>query len=201
MKDRIKNNLKQVMALTANEEDNLLVRNCLEGDESALEKLLEKYLDPIHSFLRYLVRDVSVVEDLSQETFIKVWKNLSKFDQDKSFKTWIFAIAKNTALDFLKKKKTTPFSFFEDEEGNNKLEGIAENSILPDEILERKDIVREMEAKLELIPEKYRVILILHYKEDFTFFEIAEILGRPYNTIKAYHSRALSKLKEAFSDE
>lgn len=184
-----------------NEEDKLLIKASLEGDEQAFKGLLDRYLKPIYGFLHYLVRDASVVEDLAQETFIKAWKNLHKFDQEKSFKTWIFAIAKNTALDFLKKKKTTPFSFFEDEEGNNKLEDVSENRILPDEILERKDIVREMEDKLAKIPEKYRVILTLHYKEDFTLSEIAEILGRPYNTIKAYHSRALLKLKEAFLDK
>ncbi|MFA7319729.1 MAG: RNA polymerase sigma factor [Parcubacteria group bacterium] len=189
------------MELNANKEDASLTRACLEGDELAFKELLDKYLKPIHSFLFYMVKDTSAAEDLTQETFIKVWKNLRKFDQEKSFKTWLFAIAKNTALDFLKKKKTTPFSFFEDEEGNNRLDDVSENLILPDEILERKDIVREMEDELAKIPEKYRVILTLHYKEDFTLSEIAEILGRPYNTIKAYHSRALLQLKKAFLDK
>src|SRR5665648_335509 len=127
------------MALNTNKEDVLLVEACLRGDATAFKILLDKHLKSIYGFLYYLVKDSSQVEDLAQETFIKVWKNLHKFDQRKSFKTWLFAIAKNTALDFLKKKKTTPFSFFEDEEGSNKLENISEDAILPDEILERKD--------------------------------------------------------------
>lgn len=187
------------MVLNINEEDSLLVEVCLGGDELAFKKLLDKYLQPIHNFLYYLVRDRIQAEDLAQETFVKVWKNLRRFDQEKSFKTWLFAIAKNTALDFLKKKKTTPFSFFSDEDGNNKLENIPENAILPDEILERKDIEAEMEKALSQIPEKYSVILTLHYKEDFSLAEIAQILDRPYNTIKAYHQRALTKLKKALS--
>ncbi len=189
------------MAFKNSEEDNVWVNACLEGDEFAFKKLLDKYLRPIYGFLYYLTGDATQIEDLAQETFVKAWKNLSKFDQSKNFKTWLFAIAKNTALDWLKKKKTTPFSFFSDEEGNNKLESIAEDSVLPGEILERKDAVREMENLLDRIPEKYRVILILHYKESFSLSEIAKILDKPYNTVKAYHARALSQLKKAFLDK
>lgn len=184
--------------LDSNKEDSTLVRSYLDGNEIAFKKLLDKYLRSIYGFLYYLTRDSSAVEDLAQETFVKVWKNLRRFDPEKSFKTWLFAIAKNTALDYLKKKKTTPFSFFEDEDGNSKLENIPEEAIWPDEILERKDATRETELLLENIPDKYRIILTLHYKEDFSLAEIAEILGRPYNTVKAYHGRALVKLKEVF---
>ncbi len=180
------------------EQDEQLVRASLDGDGLAFAQLLNKYLKPIYGFLYNLVRDSAQVEDLTQETFIKAWKNLNKFDTTKSFKTWLFTIAKNNAFDWLKKKKSTPFSFFKDEEGNNKLEGVAEDAILSDEILERKEIVREMEEKLARIPEKYRTILILRYKEDFTLGEIAQILDRPYNTVKAYHGRALLQLKEVF---
>ena len=189
------------MALNTNEEDIFLIKASRLGDESAFRKLLEKYLKSIYGFIYYLVRDSAVVEDLAQETFVKVWKNLSKFEKDKNFKTWLFTIAKNTALDYLKKKKTTPFSFFSDEEGSGVLENVAEDAIWPDEILAKKDVAREMERALEIIPEKYRVILTLHYREDFTLKEIAEILERPYNTIKAYHGRGLVRLKKAFLSE
>lgn len=180
------------------ESDEQLAAACLFGNDKAFAELLERYLKPIYGFLYQMVRDQAVVEDLAQETFIKAWKNMHRFDQSKSFKTWIFTIAKNTALDYLKKKKTTPFSFFEDEKGNSHLENVSEDAALPDEILEREDVAREMEDKLELIPQKYRTILVLRYKEDFSLHEIAEILGAPYNTVKAYHSRGLNQLKRAF---
>ncbi len=188
------------MVPNTNEGDSRLVSASLAGDEDAFKKLLDKYLKPIYGFLYYLTKDATVAEDLAQETFIKAWKNLSKFDQSKSFKTWLFAITKNTALDFFKKKKTTPFAFFADEDGRNRLEDMPEDAIWPDEILVKKDLARELEGRLALLPEKYRVILTLHYKEDFTLTEIAEILGRPYNTIKAYHGRALAALKKTFLD-
>jgi len=66
---------------------------------------------------------------------------------------------------------------------------------LPDEILNRADLAEELEKKLEQIPVPYKMILILHYKEDLSFQEISEVLGKPYNTIKSQHSRALRALK------
>jgi RNA polymerase sigma-70 factor (ECF subfamily) len=179
-----------------NLEDNQLVERFLEGDEAALNQLVKKYLKPVYNFLYYFTRNQAELDDLTQIAFIKAWKNLRKFDRKKKFKTWVFAIAKNTAYDFFHKKKTLPFANFIDEEGNNKLENISDGSILPDEILERKDIAKELEKKLKEIPEHYRIILMLHYKEDFSLSEIAEILDKPYNTIKSGHQRGLTKLKK-----
>jgi RNA polymerase sigma-70 factor (ECF subfamily) len=178
-----------------NLEDSRLVENFLGGNEEAFSQLVKKHLKPVYNFLYYFTRNQAELDDLTQIVFIKVWKNLQKFDRKKKFKTWIFAIAKNTAYDYFKKKKTIPFANFLDEEGSNKLENISDESILPDEILNRKDIAKELEKKLAEIPEHYRIILTLHYKEDFSLFEIAEILGKPYNTIKSQHIRALASLK------
>lgn len=184
-----------------NQDDKQLIADYLNGDDSAFEALLNKYLKPIYNFLYQLTNNVPQTEDLTQETFIKAWKNIRKFDQSKSFKTWLFTIAKNTAFDYLKKKKTIPFSFFEDSDGNNKLEEISEESILVDELMEKKDLAENLEAKLKRIPEQYGIILKLRYKEDFSLGEIAEILGKPYNTIKVYHQRALARLKKALFEE
>jgi len=183
------------------DEDRKIIEEFLEGDEDSFNILVNRYLGPIYGFLFQMVRDASVCDDLAQETFVKAWKNMGKFDNGKSFKTWIFTIAKNTAYDFFKKKKTIPFSNFYDENGNNKLENFSDGNILPDEILNRKDIAKEMEEKLKEIPKKYQVILTLHYKEDFSLQEISEILKVPYNTIKSGHSRALGKLREVFSEK
>ncbi|TSA45278.1 sigma-70 family RNA polymerase sigma factor [bacterium] len=182
--------------------DNQLVKNYLEGNDEAFEELVKKYLKPIYNFLYRLTNNQVVAEDLAQDTFLKVWKNIRRFDQSRSFKTWIFTIAKNTAFDYFKKKKELPFSTFTDEEGESWLENIADENILPGEILERKNIAEELEEILKKLPVHYRTILLLHYKEDFSLHEIAEILSEPYNTVKSRHQRALSKLKKAIlSDE
>lgn len=181
-----------------NKDDEQLISDYLNGNASAFEALVGKYLKPIYNFLYQFTNNIPQTEDLTQETFIKAWKNIRKFDQSKSFKTWLFTVAKNTAFDYLKKKKTIPFSYFEDFDGNNSLEEISEKSISIDKIIDQRELIENLEFHLKHIPEQYRIILKLRYKEDFSLSEISEILGRPYNTVKVYHQRALAKLKKAF---
>ncbi|MCX6766774.1 MAG: RNA polymerase sigma factor [Candidatus Moranbacteria bacterium] len=175
--------------------DNQLILKILDGDEEAFAEIVKIYLKAIYNFVYRLTGDRDAAEDLTQETFVKAWKNLKRFDQSKNFKTWLFTIAKNTAYDWLKKKKEIPFSSFTDDEGENWLENVADENILPDEILERSDLAEELEKILEKLSVHYRAILILHYKEDFSLHEIAEILDEPYNTIKSRHQRGLGRLK------
>ena len=92
-------------------EDKILIQQYLKGDEKSLEILIARYLKPIYSFVYKNVGNPSEAEDITQEVFIKIWKNIKKFDQNKNFKPWIFQIAKNTSIDFLRKKKSIPFSF------------------------------------------------------------------------------------------
>ena len=90
--------------------DEKLVQIYLKGDGKALEELVRRYLSLIYNFSRRYNGDADNVSDIAQEVFVKVWKNLKKFDKSKNFKLWIFTIAKNTALDWLKKKNAVPFS-------------------------------------------------------------------------------------------
>jgi len=177
--------------------DEQLVARFLAGEDEAFEQLVKRHLKPIYNFLYQLTRDYSALDDLSQETFIKVWKNIARFDQNRSFKAWIFSIARNTAYDFLKKKKSLPFSFFKNAEGNNKLDQISDGRPLPDKIAETKDLGKNLREKLKNIPTRYRTILLLHYKEEFSLNEIAKIINKPLNTVKSYHRRALLKLKDS----
>jgi RNA polymerase sigma-70 factor (ECF subfamily) len=178
------------------ENDEILVEKYRAGNNQAFETLLHKYLKPVYNFLYQIARDKKQVEDLAQETFIKAWKNISRFNQEKKFKTWLFTIAKNTAFDYLKKKKTLAFSDFAGDDGYNKLENIAGKVIISDEILAQKDIEKYVVKALQKMPEKYGAILTLCYKEDFTLVEAAEILGEPYNTVKSRHNRALKILRK-----
>ena len=86
--------------------DEQLINNYLKGDEKSLEILIHRYLKPIYNFVYRYVNNKQEAEDVTQEVFVKTWRNLKKFKRNKSFKTWIFSIAKNTAIDSFKKKKT-----------------------------------------------------------------------------------------------
>lgn len=179
-------------------DDKKLIEKYLSGDDAAFEQLTRKYLKNVYNFLFRITSDRAVLDDLTQETFIKVWKNMRRYDKEKSFKAWLFTIAKNTAFDYLKKKKTLPFANFTSDEGYSYFDEIPEDKILPDELLEQKDAAKQLEEKLEKIPEQYRIILTMRYMDDLTLHEIADILALPYNTIKSQHARALRNLRDAF---
>jgi len=177
--------------------DQQLIADYLAGDEKSLEVLFGRYLKSIYSFTYRYVGGGQDAEDVTQEAFVKVWRNLKKFDQQKSFKTWLFAIAKNTAFDHLKKKKSIPFSQFENNEGENMLtETLADPSPLPDELLEKAGMRQILTSAMETLSPKYRMVLFLRYNDHFNFREIAESLGEPLHTITSRHRRALIKLKE-----
>jgi len=181
--------------------DEQLIIDYLKGDEKALEILIKRYLKPIYSFTFRFVRDSQEAEDITQEVFIKVWRNLKKFDQNKSFKTWIFHIAKNTSLDFFKKKKTIPFSNFGKEEGKNTFtEMLTDTTPLPNELFERAGVAEILNSAMEKLSLKYRMVLFLRYNDHFNFREIAETLGEPLNTVKSRHRRALILLKKLLTE-
>ena len=187
--------------------DEQLIADYLAGDEGSLEILIQRYLKPIYSFTYRRVGGGQDAEDVTQEVFMKVWRNLKRFDQQKSFKTWIFSITKNTAIDFLKKKREIPFSEFsarggsafgrENEDGENMItETFADPSPLPNELLEKVGMAQMLTSAMEKLSPKYRMVLFLRYNDHFNFREIAESLGEPLNTVKSRYKRALIKLKE-----
>ncbi len=177
--------------------DEQLIMDYRKGDEASLEFLIRRYLKPIYRFVYRYTGNARDAEDATQEVFVKAWRNLKKFDQSKSFKAWIFSIAKNTALDFLKKKKAIPFSEFENEEGENMIiETLADPSPLPHELLEKAGMAYILNSAMEKLSPKYRMVLFPRYTDGVRFREIAESLGEPLHTIKSRHRRALIKLKE-----
>jgi RNA polymerase sigma-70 factor (ECF subfamily) len=180
-----------------NYSDEQLIAHYLKGDEKALKFLISRYLKPIYRFVYRNVGNTSDAEDITQEVFVKVWRHLGKFDRNKSFKTWIFKIAQNTSIDFLRKKKVTLFSEFDDAEGKNAIaETLIDPAPLPEEIFDRNNLNRELTSAIEKLPLKYRIVLFLHYNDHFTFQEIADVTGEPLDTIKSRHRRAIIELRK-----
>ncbi len=169
------------------------------GVEEAFMELINRYTSPLYNFSARLT-DKNTASDIVQETFIKVWKNLYKFDSSKaSFKTWIFTIAKNTATDFLRKKKSLLFSDMEnrDDKGSDTFsEKIADENLLPDEALQQLQDSDLLNNVLEKLPTHYKTIMVLHYQEDMTFDEIGKILNKPLNTVKSQHRRAIILMRK-----
>ncbi len=107
------------------------------------------------------------------------------------------SIAKYAAIDALRKKKVVPFSAFDTPEGDNVLlDTHADAAPLPSELFDRAHLDEELVAAMETLPSAYRAALVLHYKDGFTFQEIADSLGESVNTVKSRYRRALIALKD-----
>ncbi len=182
--------------------DSQLVSQYLKGDKKALEILIARYLKQVYSFIYRLTGQAAEAEDITQEVFLKMWKHLKKFKSEHNFKTWLFTIARNTAIDYLRKKKDIPFSKFDNEEGDNFLmETLADTAPLPSKIFEQADLTNLLTKAINKLSVNYRQILLLYYKEQFTFQEIADITGESINTVKSRQRRALIKLKKLLTEE
>jgi RNA polymerase sigma-70 factor (ECF subfamily) len=176
--------------------DERLVERYLAGDEKALGELVQRYASHIYNFIYKYVRLPQEAEDLTQDTFFKVWRNLEKFDVQRKFKVWIFQIARNTVFDFLRKKKVSVITDLGDEEMGEY--EAPDPGPLPEEIFEKKENALKARHIIESLPPIYQAVLSLYYLNSMNFREIAEALGEPLDTVKARHRRAILRLKKEF---
>ncbi len=181
-------------------DDDFLIKKYLEGDQDSFKLLIDKYTPSIYNFsIRFVGADYA--SDISQDVFIKIWKNIKSFNPQKAnFKTWVFTITRNTITDYLRKKKMVVFSALDKEE-EIFAENIVDKVILPDEALIKLEEKEFLNKLLDRMPINYRQVLILYYQEEMTFNEIGKMLDKPMNTVKSYHYRALILLKEMLKSE
>lgn len=174
-----------------------LISNYQAGDEKALEQLIALHLQPIYRFIYRSIGRPEEASDLTQEVFVKLWKNIDRYNPDQNFKTWLYKIARNTAIDWLRKKKTLNFSHLEPADSAENFEAtIPDPEPLPDKIFEQKELGVWLEKALDQIPTDYKTILLLHLNDQLTFEEIAEVVDKPMNTVKSQHRRALIALRK-----
>jgi RNA polymerase sigma-70 factor (ECF subfamily) len=186
--------------------DTELIKDYTNGDTKAFDVLVSRYARPIYAFVYRLVGNSVDVEDVVQEIFIKAWKNIRKFDSERNvqFKSWIFAIARNTAIDWLRKKRPVIFSTINDDknsvsdgESNEKFENnIPDTAPLAHELFEREETANALDEILSSLHPDDKTIIILHHYETLTFEEIAEITKKPMNTVKSRYRRSMAKLRK-----
>lgn len=176
--------------------DEQLIAKYSIGDEEALAVLFQRYLKPIHGFIFSMVKKSDIADDLTQEVFIKVWQGLKRFDAEKTFKPWLYRIARNSTIDSLRKKKEFNISELKVEE-QLQIEQLAvseESSALEMYIkAEEADYVHSQLLSLPMID---RNILTLYFQDDLNFREIGEVLNMSIDTVKSRQRRALIKLKK-----
>lgn len=181
--------------------DHDLVALAASGSEKAYRELLDRYQRPVFSLIYRMVRDREQAEDLAQETFVKVFNHIDRFNPKYKFSSWIFKIASNLTIDAIRKKELDTVSLdgsrhatTSDEVDATRItvESRDEN---PEEYLEAKELGRELEQAIGGLRTEYQTAILLRHVEGRPYEEIAEIMGVPLGTVKTYIHRARSELR------
>ncbi len=178
--------------LDSRAEDSRNIKKALKGDQIAYRAILKKYHDQVYNLLYRMVHDKDEVEDLTQEAFIKAFNSLKNFNEEFAFSTWLYKIATNNCIDYIRKKKLATFSIdkpLESKDGEYSFE-IPDTTYLPDKDLIAGQRTRILEDAVNALPEKYRQVILMRHTEDKDYQEIADELHLPLGTVKAHIFRA-----------
>ncbi len=170
-----------------------------QDDEQAFAKLLQRYKRPVYHMILKMIRNVDDAEDLTIESFAKAFKSLHKFKKDFTFSTWLFRIATNNTIDFIRKKKLNTLSLdntFTDDNGSPVSIDIEDENLNPQEISIKKQKVALIQVFVDKLPAKYQRLVRLRYFNELAYEEIAKELDAPLGTVKAQLHRARELLYE-----
>lgn len=184
---------KSDIEVRKNEEDLAAIAKILDdGDNSAFKFLQNKYSKIISALIRKMIKDEDDIDDLTQETFIKAYNALTTFRRDYPFSSWIYRIASNTCIDFLRKKRFPTISInkpVESSEDDLYIE-IEDSSNIPDMNVLSEEKRKIIDEAINALPDNYRMIIKMRHEEDMEYNEISDKLGIPLGTVKAHLFRA-----------
>ncbi|MEE4285464.1 MAG: sigma-70 family RNA polymerase sigma factor [Mariniphaga sp.] len=177
-------------------QDYELVQRALEGDEKAFTRLLARYKDAIYYMLLKMVNNRNDAEDLTLEAFGKAFKNLHQYSPTYAFSTWLFKIASNNCIDFLRRKKGTyiPLENNENASENSESVKLKSKELNPEEKLIRQQKAILLHHIVRRLKPRYRTLVELRYFREFSYEEIAKELDIPLGTVKAQLFRAREML-------
>ena len=176
-------------------EDEQLVRSCADGDEAALKELYFRYNHAIFNYLYRMLPDRTAAEDLLEETFFRVWRKASLFDERKgSFKTWLFRMASRLAINRLKKRARRERLAAHISLGDQEVE---DTSMSPEKEVDTLEVRSLVLRALETLSEKDRAVLVLRHLKGLGEEEVAQALGIPKGTVKSRTYYAVRRLKGA----
>lgn len=169
-----------------------LIGSALKGDDASFARLLDKYYDSIYYMLLTRVKSDIDAEDLTMETFGKAFNNLAQYTPEYAFSTWLFRIATNNYIDFLRKNKKQTYSIEQSIEGNDldTASQISTTMLNPEELVIKEQKAEVLLSIIEKLKPRYRQLIHLRYYKEFSYEEIAQQLGLPLGTVKAQLYRA-----------
>lgn len=182
----------------------MLVADALGGGQGAYEQLMAKYREPIRRHVSRMVRDKGQVDDLVQESFIKAFTSLDSYSSEYAFSTWLYKIATNHTIDYLRKKKLATFSIDQPAPGrphDDRPYELPDTTYRPDRHVmadQRRALIQEA---IDALPPKYHRVIVMRHQQEMSYDEIAEALDLPLGTVKAHIFRARALLYKYLRDK
>jgi len=175
-----------------------IVRRCLRGDERAYRELVERYQPQVYSLALRMVRRAEDAEDLTQETFVRMFRALDRYDPTRAFGAWLMTIASRLCIDHIRRGKFRPNPLTRREPGTDEEYSIdvPDLGLRPDEVVEHQEEERRGQELIDSLPPHYRIVVLLRHQQQLSYEEIAEVLSLPLGTVKARVHRARALLKE-----
>ena len=172
--------------------DFYLVVSARQGNQKAYADLMQRYKDSIYFMALKMVNNKEDAMDLTIETFAKAFEKLEKYQPDYAFSTWLFRVATNNCIDFIRKRKlnTQSIHSLTDDDGEDRELQIKADVLNPEETSIKKQQTQELKALVETLPIRYRNLITLRYFEELSYEEIAQQLDLPLGTVKAQLFRA-----------
>lgn len=190
-------------ASESSREDDVLVKRAMGGDEQAYSELVDKYQRALYFHILKMIKDKEQVNDLVQEAFVKAFDNLNTYSTNYAFSTWLYRIATNHTIDYLRKKKLKTLSIDEPvktRDGEMRMQ-LEDESAGTDRNIIRKQRQNIVQNAIDDLPPKYRKVIEMRHMEEKSYQEIADVLDLPLGTVKAHIFRARELLYKALKDK
>ncbi len=180
-------------------DDAALVRGCLKDDPDAFRHLVERYQGEVYGLTLRILGRPEDAEDVTQETFLRAFRALGRYDPTRPFGAWLHTIASRLCIDHHRRNRAKFISLTQPEEGTSGEERtieLTDPADRPDEEVEKSELARRLDALVQQLPPDSRAAILLRHQQDLPYEEIARVLGVPIGTIKARIHRARIMLKQ-----
>ena len=180
-----------------------LVHRCLAGDEKAYRELIERYQAQVYSVALRMLRRVEDAEDVTQETFVRMFRALERYDTSRPFAAWLLTIASRLCIDHIRRRRigTVPLIARESWSGEEYTIEVEDPGLRPEERAQHNEEERRAEELIASLPPHYRIVVILRHQQDLSYEEIAQALHLPLGTVKARIHRARGLLKKRLEEQ
>ncbi|HRH43447.1 MAG TPA: sigma-70 family RNA polymerase sigma factor [Pyrinomonadaceae bacterium] len=185
------NNLKQFS-------DSELIAKAITGLEDSFEELVRRYQRPIINYVFRMLGNYDASLDVTQEVFIKVYNSMARYSAEYKFSTWLYKIAHNASIDYLRRHNNHEQSLeAESEDGTYQVQYESKH-LSPEQERERSEWREEIETVVRRLPAGYRELILLRHTQDLSYDEIAEVTNLPLGTVKNRLFRAREMMREIF---